>query len=354
MSLEGLPFLTANAAPIAGRSKERPADFEVEELPVYGPSGEGEHALLWVEKTGLTTPALLEQLARALGVPRSALGYAGMKDAQAVTRQQVSAHGVDPAAALALELDGVRVLAAERHRSKLRVGHLRGNRFRVRLRGVDPERAADVSAVLGELARRGVPNGFGPQRFGRHGDAWKHGRDLLAGNARRVRRKRGLSLLRFYASAWQSKLFNEVLTARWSTFDTLLTGDLAWLHDRGAVFRVDDAAREAPRAAAFEISPTGPLFGPEMIEPSGEPLAVERAVLAAHGLLGPDLGGPRFLSWKGARRPLRVPPRDLAHGWGEDAFGGYLELTFALPAGAYATNVVRELTKSDDLDGGES
>jgi tRNA pseudouridine13 synthase len=351
MSSEGLPYLTAGIAPITGRLKERPADFEVEELPVYGPSGEGEHVLVWVEKSGLTTPALLERLAKALGVPRSACGYAGMKDAQAVTRQQVSVQGVDPAAALALDLEGVRVLAAERHRSKLRVGHLRGNRFRLRLRGVDPERAADVGAVMDELARRGVPNGFGPQRFGRHGDAWKHGRDLLAGNARRVRRKRGLALLRFYASAWQSKLFNEVLTARWSMFDTLLSGDLAWLHDRGAVFRVDDAAREAPRAAAFEISPSGPLFGPEMIEPAGEPLAIEHSVLAAHGLSGPDLGGPRFLSWKGARRPLRVPARDLAHTWGEDAFGGYVELTFALPAGAYATCVTRELTKTDDAEG---
>lgn len=352
--MDALPFLSAGVPPIAGRLKERASDFEVEELPVYGPSGEGEHALLWVEKAGLTTPALLERLSKALGVPRAACGYAGMKDAQAVTRQQVSVHGVDPAAALALELEGVRVLAAERHRSKLRVGHLRGNRFRVRLRGVDREREADVRAVLGELAQRGVPNGFGPQRFGRHGDAWKHGRDLLAGDARRVRRKRGLALLRFYASAWQSKLFNEVLTARWDAFDRLLAGDLAWLHDRGAVFRVADPALEAPRAAALEISPSGPLFGPEMIEPAGEPLDIERAVLAAHGLHGPDLGGPRFLSWKGARRPLRVPARDLAHAWGEDDAGGYLELAFALPSGAYATNVVRELTKSDSLDAGES
>jgi tRNA pseudouridine13 synthase len=354
MSSDALPFLSTQVPPVAGRLKERPSDFDVEELPVYGPSGEGEHALLWVEKSGITTQALLERLAKALGVPRNACGYAGMKDAQAVTRQQVSVHGVDPAAALALELDGLRVLAAERHRSKLRVGHLRGNRFRVRLRGVDPERGADVAAVLGVLAQRGIPNGFGPQRFGRHGDAWKHGRDLLAGEGRRMRRKRGLALLRFYASAWQSKLFNELLAARFDTIDRLLEGDLAWLHDRGAVFRVVDPALEAPRASALEISPSGPLFGPEMIEPSGEPFAFERAVLAAHGLHGPDLGGPRFLSWKGARRPLRVPARELAHAWGEDEAGGYLELAFALPPGAYATNVVRELTKTDDLDGGES
>jgi len=353
MSADALPFLTAGVPALPGRLKERPEDFTVEELPVYGPTGEGEHALLWVEKTGLPTPALLERLAKALGVSRSACGYAGMKDAQAVTRQQVSVQGVDPARALALELEGVRVLAADRHRSKLRVGHLRGNRFRVKLRGVDPERAADVRRVLSELERRGVPNGFGPQRFGRHGDAWKHGRDLLAGEARRLRRKRGLALLRFYASAWQAKLFNEVLTARWEAFDRLLEGDLAWLHDRGAVFRVDDPQREAPRAAAFEISPSGPLFGPEMIEPAGQALAIERAVLAAHGLSGPDLGGPRFLSWKGARRPLRVPARELEHVWGEDEAGAFLELSFALPPGAYATCVVRELTKSDDLESGE-
>lgn len=345
-----LPFLTADVAPIPARIKERPEDFVVEELPAYAPSGEGEHVLLLVEKRELTTHQLLERLARALGVPRGRLGHAGLKDANAITRQQISVQGVDPAAALSVELEGVRVLSAERNRAKLRVGHLKGNRFRLRLRGVGREREDDVRAVLEVLARRGLPNGFGPQRFGRRGDTWKLGRDLLAGRARAARRKRGLSLLRFYVSAWQAKLFNDVLTARLPRLDTLLEGDLAWLHDRGAVFRVEDAAREAPRATALEISPSGPLFGAEMIEPGGEPLAIERAVLAAHGLAGPDLGGPRFLRWNGARRPLRVPVAGLEHHLDADTHGPFLELTFTLTAGAYATSLVRELTKDDNAE----
>jgi len=349
-----LPFLTADVPAVGGRLKERPEDFVVEEIPAYAPSGDGEHVLMQVEKRGLTTPVLVERLAVALGVPRDRVGYAGLKDAQAVTRQQISVQGVDPAAALALELDGVRVLSAERNRRKLRVGHLKGNRFRLRLRGVDPARAPDVRRVLDVLARRGVPNGFGRQRFGRRGDAWMLGRDLLAGGGRSARRKRGLALLRFYVSAWQAKLFNEVLTVRLARLDELLEGDLAWLHDRGAVFRVEHPAREAPRAMLLEISPSGPLFGPEMIEPAGEPRSIERAVLAAHGLSGSDLGGPRFLRWNGARRPLRVPLGELVHGLGSDLHGSFLELAFALPPGAYATNLVRELTKSDDFDGFEA
>jgi tRNA pseudouridine13 synthase len=346
----GLPFLTAEIAPIPARIKERPEDFVVEELPAYAPSGEGEHVLMVVEKRGLTTHALLERVAGALGVPRSNLGHAGLKDAQAVTRQQVSAQGVAPEAALALQLEGVRVLSAQRNRRKLRLGHLKGNRFELRLRGVDPARADDVRAVLGELERRGVPNGFGPQRFGKHGDTWKLGRDLLAGKARAARR-RGLGLLRFYVSAWQAKLFNDVLIARMPGIDAVLEGDLAWLHDRGAVFAVEDAAVEAPRVQALEISPSGPLFGPEMTLPSGEPLVIERAVLTAHGLSGPDLGGPRFLRWNGARRPLRVPLRALEHRFDSDVHGSFLLLRFELPAGAYATAVVRELAKSDEFGG---
>jgi tRNA pseudouridine13 synthase len=346
----GLPFLTADVEPIPAQLKQRPEDFVVEEIAAYAPSGDGEHVLMTVEKRGLTTHALLERLASALGVPRGRLGHAGLKDAQALTRQQVSVQGIEPAAALALELPDVRVLSAERNRRKLRVGHLKGNRFELRLRGVDPGRADEARAVLDTLALRGVPNGFGPQRFGKRGDSWKLGRDLLAGKARAARR-RGLGLLRFYVSAWQARLFNDVLTARFSRIDALLAGDLAWLHDRGAVFGVEDPEREAPRARALEISPSGPLFGPEMVEPAGEPQAIERAVLAAHGLAGPDLGGPRFLRWNGARRPLRVPLRALEHGFDSDVHGSFLLLRFELPAGAYATSVARELTKTDDFAG---
>ena len=347
MDLE-LPFLTADVPPIAARLKERPEDFAVEELPAYAPSGEGEHVLFEVEKRGLSTHAALERVARALGVPRGDLGYAGLKDARAVTRQWLSARGVAPEALRALELEGLRVLSAARHGNKLRVGHLRGNAFRLRLRGVEAARADEVDAVLARLHERGLPNAFGPQRFGKDGASWRLGRELVEGRARRERRRRGKALLRLYVSAWQAWLFNRVLRARWGSFDRLLDGDLAWLHDRGAVFAVEDHAREAERARSGEVSPTGPLCGEAGLAPQGEALALERAALAAEGVPDGRLGGPPFLRWQGARRPLRVPLGPVERNFDRDEHGPFLELAFELPAGSYATALVRELTKRDD------
>jgi tRNA pseudouridine13 synthase len=344
----GLPFLAADVAPIPGRVKERPEDFVVEEIPAYAPSGAGEHVLFEIEKRGITTPAALERLARALGRPRAEFGYAGLKDARALTRQWLSTRGVTPEAVCALELEGLRVLSAERHGNKLRVGHLRGNRFRLRLRGVGSERERDVDAVLARLDERGLPNAFGPQRFGKDGQSWRLGRELVSGGARRERKRRGKALLRFYVSAWQAWLFNRVLAARWESFDRLLPGDLAWLHDRGAVFAVDDPTREAERARRGEISPTGPLCGEDDFAPSGEALAIERAALCAEGVPDGRLLGPPFLRWKGARRPLRVPIGRVEHGFDHDDQGPYLELRFELPPGSYATALVREFTKRDD------
>lgn len=351
MDLE-LPFLTAEVPPIEGRIKERPEDFVVEEIPAYAPSGEGEHVLFEIEKRGVSTQTALERIARALGRPRAEFGYAGLKDAQAVTRQWLSTHGVTPEAVRALELEGLRVLAAERHGNKLRVGHLRGNHFQLRLRGVGAEREGDVDAVLARIAARGLPNAFGPQRFGKGGESWRLGRELLSGGARRERKRRGKALLRFYVSAWQAWLFNRVLAARWESFDRLIPGDLAWLHDRGAVFAVDDPEREVERVRRGELSPTGPLCGEDDFAPSGEALAIERAALAAEGVPDGRLLGPPFLRWKGARRPLRVPLGSLARTFDSDEHGSFLELRFDLPPGSYATVLVRELTRCDaDADG---
>lgn len=352
MDLE-LPFLTADVPAVPARLKQRPEDFVVEELPAYAPTGEGEHVLLEVEKRGLSTPAALERVARALGVRREEAGYAGLKDAQAVTRQWFSLRGVAPEAVRGLALEGLRVLSAERHGNKLRVGHLRGNRFRLRLRGVDEARRDDLDLVLARLVERGLPNAFGPQRFGKGGVSWRLGRDLVEGRARRERRSRSRSLLRLHVSAWQAWLFNRVLRARLESFDRLIEGDLAWLHDRGAVFAVADPAAEAERARRGEVSPSGPLCGEGGIDPSGEALAIERAALSAEGVPDGRLGGPPFLRWKGARRPLRVPIASIERRFDRDEHGDYFELAFELPPGSYATALVREIAKRDELEAEE-
>ena len=169
-------FLTADLPGTGGIMKETPEDFLVAEIPLYLPCGEGEHTFAEIEKRGITTFEALRRVAKALDVAERDLGYAGMKDARGVTRQTFSIPRVAPERVLALELPGIRVLSAVLHKNKLKLGHLRGNRFSLRLREVATDAEAKASAVLAVLARRGVPNYFGEQRFGRRGD-----NDRLAG-----------------------------------------------------------------------------------------------------------------------------------------------------------------------------
>jgi tRNA pseudouridine13 synthase len=160
-----LPYLTQAIPGIAGRIKSEPADFVVDEIPAYTPSGEGEHLFVHFEKRGLDTPSAVRAIARALGVDERSAGWAGLKDKHAVTTQWVSFAGGEVERALSLSLDSIRILAAARHVNKLRTGHLAGNRFRILVR--DAEHAPDrVAAIAAELARVGSPNYFGEQRLG--------------------------------------------------------------------------------------------------------------------------------------------------------------------------------------------
>jgi tRNA pseudouridine13 synthase len=181
-------YLTRLLPGTGGVIKQTPDDFLVEELPLYLPSGTGEHLYLLLEKTGLTTHDLLRQLARQLNIRERDIGYAGLKDARATTRQYVSLPGGILQQALTLEIPGVRILSAERHGNKLRLGHLAGNRFRIRIREVGEdaeEKALDVLQVLQAL---GVPNLFGEQRYGVLGNSHLIGGALLRNNHREAAR----------------------------------------------------------------------------------------------------------------------------------------------------------------------
>jgi len=400
--LESLPRLLRDFQPAAGVIKADYEDFVVEEIPLYPADGQGSHTYFLLEKVGLSTAQATHDIARALNVRRHEIGFAGQKDARAVTRQWMSVEHIDPAIVKALVLPRLTVLDATRHHNKLRLGHLKGNRFVIKIRQTEPDRLPELQVALDELVRRGVPNYFGPQRFGYRGDTWQIGRALLrgdldealnhmlgcptaadVGDIRRARerfdcgdyataarawprmfhterrvlqalahsqgnRRRGLGAVErttryFYASAYQSLLFNRVVAARLEYgLDHLLPGDLAWLHTSGAVFRVDDAAHEQPRADCFEVSPSGPLFGYRMTEPTGRPADIEAAVLAVEEL-SPHLfrGGP--LRIKGSRRPLRFPVHDAVIRLGADQRGAYLDLRFLLLRGCYATVLLREL-----------
>ena len=177
-------LLTGDLPGTGGLIKEAPEDFFVEELPLYLPCGEGEHLYLTVEKRRLTTFDLMQRLTGALGDSERALGYHVLKDARATTRQTVSVSGIPVEQGLALRLDGITVLSARLHRNKLRLGHLAGNRFVIRLRQVAPDARESARAVLAVLEARGVPNRFGSQRYGTLGNSDRIGRALLLRNYR--------------------------------------------------------------------------------------------------------------------------------------------------------------------------
>jgi tRNA pseudouridine13 synthase len=193
--------------------------------------------------------------------------------------------------------------------------------------------------VLGELARTGVPNYFGEQRFGKRGSNLEKGLRILRGHARAMARAVPRRVFGLLVSAVQSEAFNRVVIRRLATLGTLLPGDLAFLKHNGACFPVADPAREQPRAELLEISPSGPMPGPKMTQPQGEVLAIEQQVLAHMELLPQQFAGLPFGVASGERRPLRVPVRDVC----AEAVPEGLRLSFTLPRGSFATAVLREL-----------
>jgi tRNA pseudouridine13 synthase len=399
------PYLTADLPGVGGRIKVRNDDFRVKEIPLYTPSGRGEHTYVTIEKDGLSTFRAIERIARALHINPRSVGCAGLKDAHAVTVQMLSLGDIDPSRVRALDLPGIRVLDVSRHTNKLKMGHLRGNRFVIRIRDVPPEALPAARAILDVLKRRGVPNYYGEQRFGLRGDTHLLGRALLRrdpeelvrrlagmphpGESDRVQRARQLfeagdlvaaaeawprgmenerrvvqslidrpgdwrraansvptKMRRFYISAYQGALFNRILVRRLGTLDRLQVGDLANIHGKRAVFLVEDLEAEQPRADRLEISPSGPLYGYKLTLAQGMPGQMERQVLDEEGLALEDwnLRGTRL---RGARRAQRIPLHDVELGYDEG-----LVLAFDLPPGCYATTVLAEVTKmpSHEID----
>lgn len=331
----------AHGAPLLkARGRTTAADFRVDEIDAFEASGAGEHLLLAVEKRGMNTAFAARRIAQWAGVAESAIGYAGLKDRHAVTRQRFSvwlpkkiAPDLD-----ALRADDFKVLSADWHARKLPRGALAGNRFVLVLRDLHGERGA-IEARLQAIAKYGVPNYFGEQRFGRGGDNVAQARAMFAG--RRVRREERSMLL----SAARSDIFNAALDRRVARgdWDRGIDGDVFMLAGSHSVFgpvEIDESIRA--RLAAFDIHPTGPMWGRGELRTQGEAQAIEAAVAADHHEL---CQGLEAAGLKQERRSLRLPVVALAWDWqGEDA----LELSFQLPAGAYATTVLREIGDVQD------
>ncbi len=311
-----------------GVYKQYPEDFEVEETSLFDPDGRPGHLFLWVEKRELSTPALVQHLAEVLAVSADAIGYAGMKDSFALSRQWMS---VPMVAKDRLDrVERARILRVESNSGRLRTGELAGNRFRLVLRGSD--RSA-VERWLEESDAR-LPNYFGRQRFGDSVDTHRAGFSFLRGETR-PRRGR---MMRLALSAAQSALFNAYLAARVDrgAWDQWIDGDVVLRPDGRDFHGTADAARDAVRKRAAVVA--GPIFGPHMKPATGEAARLEAAVLEAACLDDTHFDRFRKLT-AGSRRSTVLSLGEIEL----DEHDGAPRLCFSLPPGAYATVVLEAL-----------
>lgn len=350
----------------------KPEDFIVEELPLYEPTGTGTHTYFAIRKRNLGTLEAINRIARELQVPSRDFGYAGLKDKHAVTTQVLSVEGVTPEQVSKIEQPDIEVLWAERHTHKLRVGHLRGNRFALTLHDIPHDTLPQVRTVMERLVTEGVPNRFGAQRFGNKNDSHLIGKALVKAEwetvlhymltaealqvddvARRMQRELARKpvervitsiphrLRKLYLSAYQAYLFNCILEKRMPHLGKLLEGDIAVKHSNGAPFLVPNPTIEQRRADMFEISPSGPIFGYKMRLPTGDVLTLETSLLADEEVRFEQFRKVVGIRLPGTRRPLRMPIQ--LHGVSAADSNVGVRLSFTLPAGGYATVVVAEL-----------
>jgi tRNA pseudouridine13 synthase len=333
------PLFTADLPGVGGRLRVRDEDFEVEEVPSYEPCGSGDHLYLWIEKRGMAPEFFARTIAARLGTHPGNVGTAGLKDRHAVTRQWVSVPKDYEPNVGKIDGDGIRVLKTGRHTNKLKPGHLRGNRFRILIR--DANRAVNIEAILDRIRTQGLPNFYGPQRFGRDGSTVELGLQCLAGKApRRIRP----FLFRFALSAVQSLLFNDYLSRRLKDglYRTVLAGDAMAKWPLGGMFVAKDVPAEQARFDAKETVTAGPMFGKKTYPAEGVAAEREAAVLRDHGMSPASFAGFGKLVL-GTRRHNLVYLDDLAAAWEPDG----LRLSFTLPAGSYATVLLAEVMKTN-------
>ncbi len=336
-------------APINFHFRQTPADFVVTEIPLYEFAGEGEHLVLKVRKKGLTTWQMLDILSSCLGIKTKEIGYAGLKDKDAMTIQYISLHKKYEDRVESFSHEKIKILEKTYHTNKLRIGHLKGNRFFIRLKKVNPTDAKKIESLLEWIDSNGIPNYFGYQRFGREGDNFKTAIEVIKGERKMRDRKK----LNFLMSAYQSHLFNLWLCKRieisrlfdalkpkeltklfvWNDevvktvakephFFKLLPGDMVSHYPHGKLFIVDDLKEESKRFNERQTSPTGALPGKRQLNSSGIAWEIEKDFIEEI----PAQGGRRY-AWI----------------WPEEIEGQYkdkeahFELHFTLPKGSYAT-----------------
>lgn len=336
-------------APVHFHFRQTPTDFVVTEIPLYDFSGEGEHLILKVRKKSLTTWQMLDVLSAHLGIKVRDIGYAGLKDKHAMTIQYLSVHRKHEEALKNFVHDQIKIIETTYHDNKLRIGHLKGNRFFIRLKKVSPTDAVKIDSLLQWIEENGSPNYFGWQRFGKEGDNFETAREIIEGKrTMRHRKKRD-----FLMNAYQSHLFNMWLSKRieisrlfdalkpkelkevfvWNDeiiqqihrephFFKLLPGDVAQHYPHGKLFTISDLREEAGRFRSRDISPTGMLPGMKGKQATGLAWEIEKEFVEAV----PAQGGRRY-AWIWPEAIEGVYKKETWH----------YELHFTLPKGSYAT-----------------
>ena len=332
-----------------------PRDFVVEEIPLYPFSGSGEHLILKIRKKNLTTWQLIEKLSAHLGIKKKHIGYAGLKDKHAMTIQHLSIPAMYEKKLESFTVDGVKILEMVRHSNKLRIGHLKGNRFTLRLKKVLGVQLEMIESVLDWIEENGMPNYFGAQRFGQKGDNWSEGKRLLEGSLK----MRDKKMRDFLIGSYQSYLFNAHLSKRIELssllesfseaevekliglesgalngakaqphFFKLLQGDVMMHYPHGKLFFTEEIVRESERFVAQDIAPTGLLPGKKATPAKEVARQIEE----------------RFdepIDTLGARRYMWVWPKEIESIYHEKE--AQLTLRFTLPKGSYATVLVEFL-----------
>lgn len=327
-------------------------DFTVEEIPLYDFTGEGEHLVLKVRKKDMTTWEMLDVLSNHMGIRRRDMGYAGLKDKHAMTIQYVSVLGIHQEKLNTFTHDKIKILDIVRHNNKIRVGHLKGNRFGIRLKKVLGVQKDKLDSVLKWIKKNGVPNYFGNQRFGTDGNNWVDGKKLIEGQLK-IRDKKTKE---FLMGSYQSYLFNGWLSKRMELnhlldkfteeqteeimglekgslngtkkqahFFKLLEGDVMMHYPYGRLFNVENLEEEAKRFESKDIAPAGLLPGRKAKRAQGIAGVIENPFVEDM-----NLNGTRRYAWIQVSNIEKNYIEEKAH----------YELSFTLPKGSYATNVL--------------
>ncbi len=339
--VEDLPYAHEEPTCVA-RFKNSASDFIVRETLSFEPDGDGTHAYLYIQKTNTNTDWLARQLARFVGVEAKEIGYAGLKDRNAVTEQwfSVNLEIIEPPDWKQFKLDGVKILKQTLHRKKLKRGAIKNNRFEIILRDVQQCSADELLQRINNIGQSGVPNYYAQQRFGHDYNNLKRAVQWFSG-AGKIKKRAERSIV---LSAARSMVFNQMLARRIQQlgWDELIAGELMMLSGSHSVFSAaepDDILRQ--RFHQGDVHPTAALWGRGLLNSELDLLSLEQQLA---GELAPWCQGLEAQGLKQERRAVRIMPQDLLIRFAESTLQK-VSLSFSLPSGSYATAVLREITK---------